>query len=766
MRYSKHKCVDLKLRAGAALMPLLLCASPAFAQAEPEATPEEPTATVSEVGQDEAGGLGEIIVTAQKRSESLQKVPISIAAFDTARLDSAGISDTTMLQSAVPGLVATNTGSLTSFYLRGVGTRFAFAGLEPSVAIYVDDRYVSRANASAFEFADVERIEVLKGPQGVLYGRNATGGAIRIISKDVSDDFEGKIQAGYGNYDAWNLSATASVPLSEDFGVRLSALVKQRDGFAKNLDPRGYDELDNLNRQAYRAKFRWNVSDDVTTWLTLEYNRRRDTAGADIVDLSTPQGTNLGIARGGITGLKRSEAATALAGPTRQRDYSANLRVEASLGPVDVTSISTYWNFRQVSPIDADGTSARLFDGTLHDKVRTLSQEIQFKSATSGPLDWIVGLYYLDDHILDFDTLLDLRDLNGTQAEQGNANVRTKAVAIFGQAQYEIATGLSLQLGGRFSHEKKSVNVLPPAAGYVPLNFRFPYSDEVKFSKFTPKATLSYDSDLGLLYATYSRGFKSGGFDFPASKINPLTGQPAATLRPEVLDMFEIGWKASLFDRRVRINASAFYYDYKDLQVTRAASDPTTGAVVNLTENATTAKLKGIDLDVGWAVTDDLTFDASMNILDSNYGKYQTIGQLLNSIATGNPVAPGARSVSYDASGESLLRASDFSASVLLRYAPEIGGGKLPMSVGYSYKGPFNFDFVVAPGMQRLRQKGYGLLNAQLGFEPLDGHWSISIWGENLTGETYFDDIVGSPAGIRGSYGQPRTYGVSASYKF
>src|SRR3546814_734633 len=154
-------------------------------------------------------------------------LPISSAAFDTAKLDGAGISDTQMLQAAVPGLVATNTGSITSFYLRGVGTRFAFAGLEPSVAIYVDDRYVSRANASAFEFADVERIEVLKGPQGVLYGRNATGGAIRVISKDVADDFEGQVQAGYGNYNAWNVSGTASIPVSDDFGILLSALVKQ-----------------------------------------------------------------------------------------------------------------------------------------------------------------------------------------------------------------------------------------------------------------------------------------------------------------------------------------------------------------------------------------------------------------------------------------------------------------------------------------------------------------------------------------------------------
>ncbi|MCB2050147.1 MAG: TonB-dependent receptor [Novosphingobium sp.] len=756
MEIQKRKLYQKLLMAGAAIVPLGLHPVVALAQDGDQAS-----ATSDE------GGLAEIVVTAQKRSESVQKVPISIAAFDTSKLTSSGISDTKMLQSVVPGLVATNTGSLTSFYLRGVGTRFAFAGLEPSVATYIDDRYVSRANASAFEFADVERIEVLKGPQGVLYGRNATGGAIRVITKDVSDHLEGEVSAGYGNYNAWHMSGTVSAPLTDDFGVRVSALVKKRDGFADNLDPRGYDEMDNLNRQAYRAKFRWNMGDSVTSWLTLEYNRRRDTAGSDVVDLSAPEGVNIGIASGGISGQSVGEVATALADPTTQKDYSANFRVEANLGAVDLTSISTYWNFRQTAPIDADGTSARLFDGTLHDKVESISQEIQLKSAASGPLDWIVGFYYLDDHIKNFDTLLDLRDLNGRLAEQGNAEVRTKAYAVFGQLDYEFTPGLSLQLGGRFSHEKKKVNVVAPQEGFIPLNFLYPYEDSVSFSKFTPKVTLSYDSaDAGLFYATYSRGFKSGGFDFPASKINPLTGEPVSTLKPEVLDMFEVGWKATLFDRKVRINASAFYYDYQDLQVTRAASDPDTGAVVNLTENATTAKIKGIDLDLSWAITRELTLDASMNVLDSKYGDYVTIGQLLNSIATDNPTAPGARSVGYDASGESLLRASDFSASVLLRYTPEFSAGKIPMSVGYAYKGPFNFDFVVDPGMRRLRQKGYGLLNAQIGFEPHSADWSVTVWGENLTGKDYFDDIVGSPAGIRGSYGQPRTYGVSASYKF
>ena len=186
--------------------------------------------------------LEHMIVTAQKRSENLQEVPVSISAFTGADLVSYGVRDTQALQIITPGLVYNNTGSSAQPYLRGVGTRFAFAGLEPSVATYVDDRYLARAQATIFELADVERIEVLKGPQGTLYGRNATGGAVRVVTMDVQDKLSGALTGTLGNYDLRVFSGTVNVPMSEVLGARLSALVRKRDGYADNLDPRGVGE--------------------------------------------------------------------------------------------------------------------------------------------------------------------------------------------------------------------------------------------------------------------------------------------------------------------------------------------------------------------------------------------------------------------------------------------------------------------------------------------------------------------------------------------
>ena len=229
-----------------------------------------------------------LVVSAQRRTESAQEVPVALSAFSARALRDFGVTDTQSLQNVTPGLTYNNTGSSAQPYLRGVGTRFAFAGVEPSVSTYLDDRYIARAQATIFEFADVERVEVLKGPQGTLYGRNATGGAIRVITLDVEEELSGTITAGLGDYDLRVLSGTVNVPFTSAFGGRFSALIKQRDGYADNLVQTGVSELDDQDYQAFRAKFRWDVSNRATSRLTLQYTDREDNVGNDIVDLSPP----------------------------------------------------------------------------------------------------------------------------------------------------------------------------------------------------------------------------------------------------------------------------------------------------------------------------------------------------------------------------------------------------------------------------------------------------------------------------------------------
>ena len=693
------------------------------------------------------------IVTAEKRTESLQDVPIAMTAHAGEALADFGVTDTQSLELVTPGLTYNNTGTSAQPFLRGVGTRFAFAGLEPSVSTYLDDRYIARAQATIFEFADVERIEVLKGPQGTLYGRNATGGAIRVITRGVEEEFAGNLTAGLGDYDLRYLTGTVNVPMTNALGARFSALVKQRDGYADNLVPSGVNELDDQDYLALRSKLRWDISNRVGSTLTLQYSDREDNAGNDVVDLSPP-GLNVGIAGGGISGRDVDEVATAITRKIDSETYAVDLRFDVTFAHYDLVSITTHDHFDQDSATDADGTSAPLIDAfSVPQEADAYSQEFQLLSTDAGPWQWILGAYYFHEDT-DFEILLDTPAL----ISQGDQNAKTIAWAFFGQTSFEINDTWSVTVGGRWSFEEKDATVR--ASSVAPeTTAPNPFDDSEDWEEFTPRATLEYRFDQGMAYFSYARGFKSGGYNYPASLDN------GKVLSPEILDMFELGWKTELLAKRLRFNGSVFYYDYDDLQVTRAVAVP--GNVVIVTENAATAEVFGIDLDLTWLVGERLTITAALNVLDSEYTEFDASANVFNAALSGNPAEPGMSTVLFDASGEDLLRAPDVSVFVSTRYVFPAGAGTVPVVLTYSYTHDYQFDFIAHPSSERLRQEGYGLLNARASYVSADQRWAASVWGNNLTNEDdYFADIVANTAGIRGSHGAPRTWGVELSYRF
>jgi iron complex outermembrane receptor protein len=697
--------------------------------------------------------LEHMIVTAQKRSENLQEVPVSISAFTGEDLVNYGVRDTQALQIITPGLVYNNTGSSAQPYLRGVGTRFAFAGLEPSVATYVDDRYLARAQATIFELADVERIEVLKGPQGTLYGRNATGGAVRVVTMDVQDELSGALTGTLGNYDLRLFSGTVNVPISEVLGARLSALVSKRDGYADNLDPRGVSELDDRDIKVLRAKIRWDMSDRVSSLLTLLYSDQEDNVGNDLVDLSPP-GLNVGIAAGGISGRDVDEVATAIDAVIRDEQTAVDLRFDVNLPAVDLVSITTYHDFDQEANTDADGTSSAVIDAlSVPQDAQAFSQEFQLLSVSEGPWRWITGVYYFSE-TADFEVILDrgMADLDS----QGDQRAETTAFAVFGQATYDFSPRWSLTLGGRWSYEEKQVRVAASGIAGITLP-PVPFDDEDDWSELTPKVTLERNFERGMVYLSYARGFKSGGYNYAAS-LND--GQ---VLDPEILDMIEVGWKTTFGDGRVQFNGAVYYYDYQDLQVTRAVA----GSGVNVTDNAADAEVLGIDLDLAWMLTDWFSLTAGVSLLDSEYQDYDASANVFNAALTGDPAAPGMTSVPFNANGESLLRAPDSSLFVAAQMQLPFGATRVPVVVTYSYKDDYPFDFVADPTSDRLVQNSYALLSARATIATANQHWSFSIWGNNLTDEDdYFMDIVANSAGIRGSHGAPRTWGLDVAYRF
>ena len=734
---------------------------PAFAQ-NSDSADQLPTAAA--VPSEQAMAADDIVVTATKRAENLMDIPVAISAFSGEALNKMGISGVQALQTANPAVIFPNTGAYSQPYIRGVGSRLLQNGFDPSVATYVDGRYISRQSAINLEFADIERVEVLKGPQGVLFGRNASAGAIRIITRDVSKDFEGYMKGGFGNYGRLAVQGALNVPLTETLGIRISADTLQRNGFAKNIFPAGQRDWDDRNWTSVRAKLRWQPTDWFDARLTGSYWRSDDIAGNDLIqvgrlDLST------GIRLGGITGRNRKEVASASKDPIKKEEKATELDLHFDLGFADLSTITTYADLNNLLGFEGDGTSARVVDAVIFERSKTFSQEIQLASKGYAPIEWLVGAYLFRDNT-HFDTVFDRASAvpASPTASNGQQNVLTKSWAGFGQLKWHVTDQFSLTAGGRYTHDKKDVLLLPsPNRGAVTIAV-VPYSDSAKFEKFTPSLTAEYDFGPTLVYAKFARGFKSGGFNYPA-------GSSAPVVQPEVLDMYELGLKGEFFDRKVRTTLSGYYYDYSDLQVTRAAAAGVTPIVT--TQNAANAKLYGLDADLTWFATNALTLSGSVSVQHSEYQDYLANAKVYRGLLPATLGQPGMVDVGFDASGERLLRAPKFAAFASINYDISTSNGKVPINLSYSYKGSYLFDFIFDPAditaletTNVLKQKGYGLVNGRIAYEAESGRWSVSAWVNNLFDKKYFDDVVAAGTGIRASYAPPRTYGLDLEFKF
>jgi iron complex outermembrane receptor protein len=444
--------------------------------------------------------------------------------------------------------------------------------------------------------------------------------------------------------------------------------------------------------------------------------------------------------------------ATAIDAVIDDQQFSMDLRLDINLSWADLVSITTYHDFDQEAATDADGTSLAVLDAPLvPQEARAFSQEFQLLSVADGSWEWLAGAYFFDE-TADFEVILD----RGELASQGDQRAETTAFALFGQVRYEFDPRWSLTLGGRFSYEEKQVRVRASSLAGINLP-PVPFEDEDDWSELTPKLTLERAIEAGMLYLSYARGFKSGGYNYAAS-LND--GQ---ALNPEVLDMIELGWKTSLGDGRLQFNGSAYYYDYRDLQVTRAVA----GSGVNVTENAASARILGVDLDVRWSPADWFSLTGGLTLLDTEYDEYDASATVFNAAITGDPTLPGMRSVLFDAAGHDLLRAPESALFLGGEVIVPVGSVRVPVVVTYAHKQGYYFDFVADPSSQRLRQSSYGLLSARATLFSPDEHWQFALWGNNLTAEDdYFMDIVANSSGIRGSHGAPRTWGLDVTYRF
>lgn len=705
---------------------------------------------------DSAFVIEEVIVTAQKRSENLQTVPIAVSVFSGDQLQQVGIVTAQTLQEVTPSLVFNNTSATAQPYLRGIGTRLSLMGLESSVATYSDDRYVSRPAAALLELLDVERVEVLKGPQGTLYGRNATGGAIRVITRDPADEAEAEINLGIGNFQYRRLSASGTWVISDQLKSRLTGLVIQRDGYVDNIVPAGEDEFDDKDFQSFRVKTHWQPNVDQQLRLNLEYWRRDDNDHNDVVNLSPP-GFDVGSAMGGITTSDREKTATLFDDTIIFDQYAGTLRLDLAYEDFDFVSITTYSTLEGGVIVDADATSIRSLDAFSDDEAETWSQEFQWLGQVEEQWQWIAGLYYFtqEGRLVVFSDHTDLEPPLGPIGAQGRQSVETDSWAVFGQTTYSFDERWALTLGARWSVEEKDAETKTIPGVFSTTEQEEDFRDSDRWSEFTPRVSLEYQTDKGLLYLTYARGFKSGGFNYPAFGNEPL--------EPEILDMLEFGVKLDLWQQRLRLNSALFYYDYEDLQVSRAAGGDDFSVKLT-TENAANAKVKGLEADLEILLSQYLSLSVGFSWLDSEYQDYDASARVFN-MSLGIPKA-GVTDISFDADGESLLRAPDFAGYLGINYRWQTDTAELPLVIMYSYKDEYDFDFVGHPDSRALTQDSYGLVNATLGYKPVNRNWQLLLWGNNLTDKLYYDDLVASSQGIRGSAGAPRTYGLNITLEF
>ncbi len=715
------------------------------------------------------GQSPEIIVTAQRRSESIQDVPISITALGGETLAAAGIQDTESLSTLTPGLLVQRS-VVGQIRIRGIGNEnYTIAG-DPGVAVHSDGVYVARAAAGLFDLFDVNRVEVLRGPQGTLYGRNATGGVINVIpnTPDASA-FAGGMSASYGNYDAIRVDGFANVPLAQGFALRVAGLGHWRDGFTRNTNAaardRGFGRLDSKDVWALRGQIGYDDGGPFTARLTIEntndnsnlpaykYLNRPDAlptadfgGGADAFDPENIRVVNQAFELN-LPGTTRSVGSDADVFKTTQ--FGAALHLGYDIGAVTLSSITGYRRTKFNWLNDGDGSDVFYVNYIQQDDTEQFSQEIQL-SGGGDRLEWLLGGFLFHES---GDSFIALpfpfgADLPFYITIDGTAE--TDAYAAFGELRYRLTDRLTATIGGRYSTEKRK------AAYRYEINFGAPFVAnpdlEDTFNAFTPRVVLNYEASEDVnLYASATRGFKSGGF-------NLLAIQPG--FDPEKLWSFEGGVKTSFADRRGSLNASLFYTDYKNVQVQQ---------IVNLQSvltNAAAATIKGAEVELAYRAPTGFEAGATLAYLDATYDQF----------CTGDPTQPTApidagctAANPIDLADNRFPRAPKWTLSGMLGYTFDLGmSGSVALRGDLRYQSLTYFTQFNRP---LISQEGYALANARITWTSENDRYSFALWANNLFDETYFSEVLESGAFNPQLVGQayvapPRTYGVTASVSF
>jgi len=710
--------------------------------------PEQPVA--EQAAEQDPNQLEAIVVTAQRRSEQLQDVPISITAVTAATLERAGVDDTQALSMVTPGLQLTNVRAAVVPFLRGVGTANITAGDEGATAIYVDGILNPVAAANVFALNNVERVEVLRGPQGTLFGRNAVGGLINIITRDPSPRFKGNVEIGYGNYETLFGNAYVTGPLADNVAADLAFYgYHQGEGWGHN---HFLDRDQNRNREfAVRSKVKIDLTPDTTLTLAGDYALANSDIG------STRQPLPGAVSTGGLRAQGDIYDSYGDVPPKgRKEQYGGSIKLQHDFGGVDFQSSSAYRKYDVLSHLDSDGTSLQVFDVRDTTKVDTFQQEFLL-TGSLGKLDFTTGLFYFYS-LAKYDPIILRSTVIPTNNIRFDDQMETNSYAVFGQATYHLTDTTRITGGLRYTYDTRKVEGIitslpgfptPPGPGRVIGNTaNLPESQtDRSFDEITWRGVI--DQDIGenvLAFASISRGFKSGVFS--------LTAPTAPAVEPEILDAYEVGFKADLLNNTLRINASAFYYEYKNIQMATIGGQ---GTPILL--NAAEGEFKGVDGEIVWIApvsTGNLQFRGSFAYLDGEYSSYP--GALFY-----DPLPQGGnRGYFGDATGNEAVQAPEFTSSLTVDYQlPLASGSTLGTNWTWSYNSGFWWD-----AQNRVEEPSFHLVNGEVSYTTPDEAWGVRLFVRNLFDEKRY---LFKSIGVNGDTGaahSPRTYGIAVSRKF
>lgn len=723
----------------------------------------------------------DIVVTARKRGEALMNTPLAVTALDQSALEEASVASLDEVTNLVPNISITDNAGDTSgvgfsaVYIRGIGQNDSSNGIDPGVGIYIDGLYYGRTIGGVMDLPDIAQIEVLRGPQGTLFGKNTMGGAVSVTSRRPGSETSFSASGTLGTDNRRNLDLSGDLRISDAVGLRVLFAKRLQDGYIPR--PVAGDSLGEEDATITRAKLEINPSDSTTILLSGDYSRIKG-SGAQVVNriVNTALGgvwNNL-IGRPLGQSINPDAASPDLTVNRGESEHTNDLEswgisslIETELSGVTVRSITGYRSYDSRVAVDQDGQPIVFSANVYNNGSDQFSQELNLLgTGFDNRLNWLVGAFYFDEVA---QTLQNARVASPLIQQDLFSETRTDSFAVFGEATYKLTDRLSLTAGARYTLEDKEfyteikcvtgnyITIVPAcqaaAAGTPNVFSKAPTRARDSWNSIDPRLILSYQaSEDVLVYGSYSTGFKSGGFNTRSTSVE-LSG---ISVEPEDLTAYEIGLKATLDDGRLRLRTAAFLYDYNKIQLTFSGT-VVTGVNETVLANIGTAQYKGVEAEATWRPVPRLTLGGAVGYLDARYTEIDTaaaseIARLNNFTLNTNFKLP---------------KAPEWTASANISYVTPIGRGDITWRVDYAYQSSsfndiYNGADVATPA--------HALVNGRITYTAPNSLFSIAVYGKNLTDRRYvvngFDTIAAGATQNLVAVSEPREIGVTAKVDF